>query len=251
MFPLRWCAGMLVFTCLVVVARGQDEDLQALVHKAIVAHGGAENIAKFKAATTKFKGKLEIMNLSLDITGDQSYQAPDKFRVSTAFQINNMNIESIQVFDGKSFWVSVLGKTMEIKDDKMIKELKETMAVERAGGLIQLLKKDYELSLVGEIKVKDRDAIGIRASKKGQRDLNLFLDKKTHLLVKTEYRARPPMGGDQEVTQEKYFLDYKEVMGMKVPGRVVIEQDGKMFMDLEVSEVRMFESLGDEVFAKP
>src|SRR5262249_49807805 len=161
--------------------------------------------------------------------------------VTTTIPFNNMNIESIQVFDGKTLWSSTLGMLKEIKDEKTVNELRENLLVERAGGMSGLLKNDYDLSSLGAVKVKGKEAIGIRASKKGQRDLNLYFDKKTHHLVKTEFRTRLSPGGDKEVTQEKYFSDMKEVDGIRMPSRIVIEHDGKPFMELDISDVKMFE----------
>lgn len=247
--------GLAVAGCLLAVfalaAGAQETDLKAVLKKAIKAHGGEANLAKYKAATVKFKGKLEAMGQTLDITGDQSVLFPDKFRVAMAFQINGMNIETVQTFDGKTLWVTVLGKTMELKDEALIKEIKESYAVERAAGLVGLLGKEYELSAIGDVKVKDKDAIGIRVSKKGQRDLNLFFDKKSNLLIKTEFRARVAGGGDQEVTQEKYFFDHKDVNGMMSPRRMVMEHDGKQILDLDITETNALETLDPTLFNKP
>jgi hypothetical protein len=252
---MRRIRGVAIACCLLALslprAGAQETDLKAVITKAIKAHGGETNLAKFKAATVKFKGKLEVMGQSLDVTGEQSVLMPDKFRVSLALQINGMNIDTVQVFDGKSFWVSVLGKTMELKDEALIKEIKEAYAVERAGNLVGLLGKDYELSAIGDVKVKDKAAFGIRVTKKGQRDINLFFDKTSHLLVKTEYRARLPMGGDQEVTQEKYFSDYREANGIQSPRRIIMEHDGKQQLDIEMTETNVLEALDPAIFAKP
>ena len=253
-FMLR-IRGVAVASCLLAVfvlgASAQETDLKDVLKKAIQAHGGEANLAKYKAASVKFKGKLEVAGQSLDITGEQSVLIPDKFRVAMAFQINGMNIDTVQIFDGKSLWVTVLGKTMELKDEALIKEIKESYAVERAAGLVGLLAKEYELSAIGDVKVKDKDAVGIRVSKKGQRDINLFFDKKSNLLIKTEYRSRLPMGGDQEVTQEKYFFDHKEVTGLMSPRRMVMEHDGKQILDIEMTDTQVLETLDPAIFNKP
>ena len=51
-------------------AHGQDADLKAILQKSIEAHGGAKNLTKFKAVTSKFKGTIELMGASRAITGE-------------------------------------------------------------------------------------------------------------------------------------------------------------------------------------
>jgi hypothetical protein len=154
------------------------------------------------------------------------------------------------VFNGKKLWVSAMGQTKEIDDEKILKAAREEMQAEGASSLSDYLKEPFELNSLGDVKVKGKAAIGIRISKKGQKDISMFFDKQTHLLVKTEMRTLDGMTG-QEVTQEKFILGYQDKNGMKVAKRVEIQKDGKTFMDIEITESQAFEKLDDSVFAKP
>jgi plasmid maintenance system killer protein len=98
--------------------------------------------------------------------------------------------------------------------------------------------------------VKDKAAIGIRVSKKGQKDFSIFIDKQTHLIVKTEARSLDAQSG-QEVLQEKFIIGYQDKGGLKLAKRVEILKDGKAFMDIEILETQAFEKLDDAHFAKP
>ena len=124
------------------------------------------------------------------------------------------------------------------------------MQAEGAGSLVEFLKAPYELNAIGDVKVKGKDAVGIRVSKKGQKDVSLFFDKKTHRVVKTEMRTLDAMSG-QEIAQEKFILGYQEKNGMKIAKRVEIQKEGKTFMDIEILDVQALEKLDDSVFAKP
>jgi hypothetical protein len=159
-------------------------------------------------------------------------------------------IDVVTVFNGTKLWVSTMGQTKEIDDEKILKAAKEEMQAEGAGSLVDYLKAPYELSALGEVKVKGADAIGIRVSKKDQKDINLFFDKKSGLVVKSESRTIDGMTGE-EITQEKYILDYQDKAGLKIAKRVEILRDGKAFMDITISEIQPLEKLDDTVFAKP
>jgi hypothetical protein len=235
----------------VLCAHAQDNiDPKAILKKAIEAHGGAAKLSKFKAAVSKFKGTMELMGNDVAINGSSTFQKPDRLKNEVNLELNGMQIPIVVVYNGKKMWVSTMGNTMEIDDEKALKEMREGLQAEGAGSLVEFLEKPYELNLIGEVKVKGKDAVGIRVSKKDQRDFSLFLDKKTHLLVKSEMRIHDMQAG-QEVTQEKFITSYRDTDGMKTAKDLVIHKDGKLYMTLEITETKMFESLGDDAFQKP
>jgi hypothetical protein len=228
--------------------QGQDGEPRAILDKAIKAHGGAKKLAAIKAMQIKGKGKI-YQPMEAAFTAEISVQLPDKLKLSVDLEINNMNFAFVQVFDGKKGWQGITGMIKEFDADE-VKEAKEQAHVEEVESLIVLKDKSYKLSALGEAKVGDHDAVGIQVTKKGRRDVNLFFDKKTHLLLKAEYRALDP--SKQEVTQEKLFLDYKDVGGLKSPGRMVVNNDGKKFLEIEITETNFMETpFDDSVFAKP
>lgn len=235
--------------CFPLGTHAQEDDVKAVLRKSIEAHGD-KLLLKYRASTSKFKGTMELMGMKLNIHGESSFQKPDKMKNSLTLEIKDKAVQIVQVFNGKTFWLSSQGQTKEIKDEKVLKEVRESLEVEGSSNFVELLDKPYKLSPIGEVKVKGRDAIGIRVSKQGQRDISLFLDKKTYLLVKNEMRSYDPTTG-QEVNQEKFFSDYKEQSGIQIPRHVVVHKDGKLFMDLELTETRPLEKLDDAVFAMP
>lgn len=243
-----------ITSCVLVLGglygRAQETDLKAVLRKAIEAHGGEKNLNKFQAVVTKFKGSIEIQNNKFDITGETSLQRPDKVKNSMSLDINGKQIDVVTVFNGKKLWVSTMGMTKEIDDEKILKAAREEMQAEGASSISDYLKAPFELNSLGDAKIKGKAAIGIRISKKGQKDISMFFDKETHLLVKTEMRTLDGNTG-QEVTQEKFIIGYQEKNGMKVAKRVEIQKDGKTFMDIEILETRALEKLDDAVFAKP
>jgi outer membrane lipoprotein-sorting protein len=229
--------------------QAQEIDVKAVVRKAVEAHGGEKELSKFHAGTAKYKGTMHIVNQIADITAENSFQKPDKFRSAMTLMIAGQNVEVITVFDGKKFWVSAAGNTMEVNDEKLIAEVRESLLIE-GGGLVDILKDSYELAAIGEVKVKDQDTIGIRVSKKGQRDVSYYFDKKTHLVAKIEMRATD-QATKQEVNQEKYIVEYQDKGGLKVAKHVVILNDGNPFMDIEITEIQVHEKLDDSLFMRP
>jgi hypothetical protein len=228
---------------------GDDKASRALVVKAIKAHGGEANLRKGKAMQVQASGTLDFMN-NLKFTIDIAHQDPDKFKHVVQIKIDNKDLTVTQVFNGKKLWINVLNKTTELGDAQLVAELKENMYLERLSGLEPLLEKGIELSPLGEAKVNGQDAVGVRATSKGHRDLNLYFDKKSGLLVKTEARVFD-LNTKQEMTQEKIYHDYKDNDGLKVAQRLTINADGKQYMTVEITSVTFLDRHEDSVFAKP
>ncbi len=233
-----------------VLVRAQDDDLKAVLKKAIAAHGGAKNLTKFNGAVSKFKGTIEFKGKTRDISGETTLLKPDKVKNSMTLDFDGKEIPIVIVYNGQKMWQSVLNKTEEITDDKILTEMREGLRAEGTASFVNYLKAPYELGALGEVKVKGQPAIGICVSKKGQRDVSYFFDKKTHLLVKTETRVHDAQT-KQEVTQEKYIVGYRDTDGLKTGARVIIHKDGKAFMDMEITESKVYEKLEESNFAMP
>ena len=124
MFPTR-CLFLPFAFFLAVSINAQEPDLKGIIRKAIDAHGGEEKLAKMKGASSKFKGTLIVNGMTLDVTGESVAKLPDKFRNTLNLNINGMAIETAQIFDGKRYWVAAAGNTQELKDEKIIKEVRE------------------------------------------------------------------------------------------------------------------------------
>lgn len=227
----------------------QQDEARALVAKAIEAHGGAKRLEATKAVTIKGKGKAFIMGMELPFGLEASVQEPDKLKNVIEIEVNGMTLTVVQVVNGKKGWNSTMGKTTDMTE-KELKEAHAIMQVERVANLIALRDRRYKLSPLGEVKVGDWDTAGVRVTKEGTRDVNLYFDKKTHLLRKTEYQGTDPTTM-MEVMQEKLFPNYKDMGGLKVPTKLIVNNDGKRFLEIEVSDVTPVEKLDDSVFAKP
>jgi hypothetical protein len=250
--------GILTASMMIVVilaaplaARADDEaDIKALIDKAIKAHGGADKLSKKKAATTKFKGKFYGMGEGIDYAADMSVQGQTQMRFDLTFEAGGMKFAIANVLNGDKGWTVINGKTEDMSKEA-IAEGKEGLYAGWVAALYPLTEKEFKFSPLGESKVGDKEAIGVKVSRKDHRDVNLYFDKKTNMLLKMEHQAKDVMAGDTEFNQETFYDDYKDVDGTKQPHKLVIKRDGKDFVDAEITEIKLLEKLDDKVFDKP
>jgi len=99
---MRLCALQLAAVGLFVgLAGAQDgqSEARAVVEKAIKAHGGEAYLTKYKAATLKIKGRLEVLG-GFDLTQEMRFQLPDRFRQDSEFEIMGQQIRSSVIYNG-------------------------------------------------------------------------------------------------------------------------------------------------------
>ncbi len=232
---------------LVPFARAQEA--RAIIDKAVKAYGGAEKFAKLKAMQVKAKGTLEVMGMTLPFTKETSVQYPGKFKEVMQMEVDGQQIIVNSVFNGTKGWINAAGMEVPV-EEKILEEFKEAAHKMEALRLTNLNDKKFELSPLGESKVNDRPVVGVKIASKGHRDINVYFDKDTGLIVKSENRALDVQAG-QEVSEETFITEYQEVEGLKVGKKVVVHRDGKKLMDAEVTLIKFLDKFDDSEFAKP
>jgi hypothetical protein len=253
-FPMRFRVVLILTAAVLFLGSTRaraEEDLQPIIEKGIKAMGGEEKLSKYKAATARTKGTLEVKGLTLDLTQQVTTQVPDQFKEVLEVEIMGQKITATTVFDGKKGWLNITGMETKEAEGAMLEALKEASHMGQVARLTALKdSKTYTLAPLGDAKVEGKEAVGIRVSTKGYRDISLYFDKKTGLLAKIERRAIDPET-NQEFTEERLITEYQEKDGLKVAKKVIAKRDGKKMLEVEVVEIKFLESVDKGEFAKP
>jgi len=240
--------------CLILAApqaQAQEKDAKAIIDRALAAQGGADKVKSLKAFTAKAKGSINIADMNIDFTLEAYSQPPGKSKSIINLSVAGMQIMVTQVFNDGKGWVMANGEVKEVEKEDL-DEHAAMVYVESVTNLFKLGEdKDMKLSTLGEAKVGDVPVVGVQVTKPGKRDVNLYFDKKTNLLLKAEYRGTDPLT-KQECAQEKIFSEYKELLpGIKMASKQLVNNDGKRYMEIEMMEIRAVDRHDDSVFNKP
>jgi hypothetical protein len=231
-------------------ARAADDDPKAVIVKAIKAHGGEEALTKYQAGQSSNKGKIDVPGLGeVEFAQQLAYMIPDKLKDEMELTVGGQKIRVVTIANGDKISIEANGTAVDV-NDQIKDSLKDARHMLRVGRLVALVKeKGHELSAVGEVKVEGKPAVGVRVSTKGEKDINLYFDKESGLLVKIEHRTIAP-GTANEITEERIILEYrKDANGIPLPKKVLLNHDGKKFLEAEV-DGQLLEKLGDDVFKK-
>jgi hypothetical protein len=141
-------------------------------------------------------------------------------------------------------------KTEKLSGERL-KDRLEFIYVCWATQLFPLKAQEFHLSLVDEIEVGGRKAVGILVKHEQHDPLKLYFDKESHLLVKVQGKYKNPDDG-KEYDQECVYSDYRNVQDTKQPFRCKSFLDKKEDTDLLVTEMQPYDKLLDEkLFSKP
>jgi hypothetical protein len=252
--------GTLLFVSLTFTlnsnSRADDQAAaKEIIAKAIKAQGGEEKLAKIKAITFKDKGKyFGLGEEGIDYTSETSFSGPTKRKIAVEGEIEQEKFTMTILVNGDKGWNKTDDEVEEMEKEELDEHIEQMWADWNVFINPVALKSDaFKLSSLGEMKVEDKAVVGVKASCKGHRDLNLYFDKETGLLRKTEWQVKDIDGtaGGGEVQQEVFLSDYKDFNGVKVATKTVTKWAGKPYVESEISEFQVVEKLDDSVFAKP
>lgn len=230
-----------------------DEKAEAVVKKAIDAHGGAAALDKYKAGKFNMKGELALLGTDIPFTGKLAFMAPDRYKLEMEAEIMGMKMTIEQRAIGTKSRSKVVVGDMEIPvPDSDKDEIKMAVAMQEAEQLTPLLNsKKFEI-----ISAADEDVEGAKASvvkvkiKSLNKEATFCFDQKTGLLVKTAHKGKSPGedGRPAEILEESLHKDYKKVNGVQTATKLVVTHDGKKFMTVNATDIELLEKIDDKEF---
>ena len=240
--------GLILLVLAVSTAvRGDEPQPKELLEKAIAAHGGKEELTKLQVGVSQIKGTIHSPEGDLAFSGEAATDGAKRERATLQLEIGGMKFDVASVWAGDRGWIKFNDTVVDMDDDKL-QQAREQAHVHMVATLTPLLGPDYKLASRGELKVGDKPALGIIVSRAERQDVQIFFDKETHLLVKTEQRVKDDAG--KEVTEESVFSDH-DPKGARQPRKVVVKRDDKPYLEAEVTSFDPREKLDDSLFQRP
>jgi len=239
-----------VFVACGGVGRADDQaEALKIVDAAIKAAGGEAKLAKLKIVSMKGKGTIHEGDQEGTFTVDGIVQGLDRFKLNLELSIMDRTQKVTFALNGDKAWAKH-EERVEDAPDEVVQIIKaEVHALRTVQTLTALKDQNLKLSPLGEMKVEDRAAMGIKIARKDQPEVDLYFDKETHLPIKCELRVKEPNGN--EVTTAWLFKNFKEVAGVKHPMKIALNRDDKKMMEMEITDVKPEDKVDEKEFAKP
>ncbi len=247
-------SGLLLVGSGSVRADEQAEGL-AILTKAIQAVGGEAKATRLQAVTWKAAGSTTENQNKIELKLDGAFQGLEHYRMELEVQENGRTHGGVLVINGKEGWFhdKERNRTQDAPKEALPLVLGALHALRCAQSPTALKDPAFALSPLGEVTISNRPAVGLRVTHKERQEINLFFDKETNLVVKSEVRLKDPAGNDFPL--EYQFSDHKEFDGVKhfTKATIKAEMPGRpaVTTELQLSELKTQDKLEESLFAKP
>jgi hypothetical protein len=221
----------------------------AMIERAIIAHGGQQRLSSVRADKVKFKGTLHLGSSSVPFIDESTIQAPEQFKSVVRINEGTRTRTIVHILDGPKATITVDDQP-QVVPGSLVAQMRQTLQLDQAMKLVPLLLDPaFHIEHTGEYQYNGRVVVGVRVTGRGQRDLRLYFDRETALLVKSDFLLDGP--GGKDVRQEAFYSEYRDVGGYLRPGRVIVFRDGKKVMESELVEARHFDHIDPREFQGP
>jgi len=240
-------AAALAFLVAVPVAAAQDSMQESLppaekiLDQYVAAMGGKAALEKIKNRVVK--ASFEVVGMGMKGHAVIYEAAPNK--QFSVFEMEGMGTTE-QGFDGKVAWEKSMMAGSRIKEGE---ELAET-AQDAIFNSEMLWREVYEkVETIDSETVEGTDAWVVKAVPKAGKPKKLYIDKKSHLMVKEVTRSQSQMG---EVDVEVFAGDYREVDGIRYPYSMrQVMMGGQMTMQMTVQSIQHNQEIPEGTFEVP
>jgi RNA polymerase sigma factor (sigma-70 family) len=223
-----------------------------IINKAVTALGDPQKQAKYKGISLDVQFKVKENNGESGLSGRFTILGYDKYRADATFMDPSAGNElGVVVVNGNSGWAMNAQKQEEIMDKKLKPYLAMLHAVRFSQKPSALLAKEFKLSHLGELKIGDRDMVGLNVEQEGFRDIGIYFDKQTGLPAKCEFLFPKVPGSMEDMQISLTFSDYKEFDGIKHFTKFAVNVEQQQLTTVELSNIRLLETIDAKQFTKP
>jgi hypothetical protein len=234
-----------------MAARAQEtKDAAPILDKAIKALGGEEKLGKvLQGVTWKAKGAITFMENDNPFTSQYTAKGFDHIRAEFEGDFGGMQFKGVTVLAGDKGWRDFAGNVMELDKEGLANEKRTAYLNLIPITIVPLKGKEFKAEAIGEESIGGKLAVGVRATGPDGKEFKLHFDKESGLPVRLVAKVAGFMG--DEYTQETTFSDYQEMAGIKKATKVVAKRDGEKFIENQVTEFKILDTVDAKAFAAP
>lgn len=231
---------------LVCIPNANAQTPDAIIQRAISAHGGSESLAKMKAVIVTSKGKANFGGPEVEGTRDSSWALPD--RVLWTLEFPRDKLKTTLAVNGLSGWQKV--NTTPASD--MSPPAYDTMIDDAyaywLATVLPLTRKDLVFAVAPDGTIDSQPAFGIKVTKPNRPEATLYFSKSNGLLMKVAYKGRE---AGVPVPKEIVLSNHKTFDGVKLPTKIVDITKGAVMGDWQVANYKFVDKFDATTFKKP
>ena len=228
----------------------EAKSARQIVDRAVAAAGGAKLLAAQQSLSGTSRGTIHLGEARHTIENTWTVEGLDKLKWVSDLTMGDQTLNIVLVLDGKTGWIQGNGQTSsELKADVLTPLRHGFTGLRLVETLVPLLDRGTTLAPLGELKVDDRPTVGVKVTRKGMPDMDLYFDKRTNLPAKAELRVTESI--KVEAAYTAFFSEYKKIGGRMVFTRLTVKRDDKTVLTMLRSNIESKEKAAEGTFAQP
>jgi len=234
-----------------------NQEVNAILDKAIDALGGEARLGKAQAYFTRSKGtnatrSQKALVVEYKYTFAVTVQGLDRFRSEFDATIDGKKVRNVLVLNGDRGW-RMSGEDIVDLDANAVADAKRIAYLYVIPQTIVPLKtKSFEVEKAGEEKIAGKPAVVLKVNGPEGDDFTLSFDKQSGLPVKLVAKLFRPQ--HDVFIEEKNLRQFTDYDGIKWANRLEIkrtEKDRDISKNEDVIEFKVLEKVDPDDFAKP
>jgi zinc protease len=224
------------------VSTAGNQSAQELVSEAVRAKGGLEKLRSVKTVKAVSTFLVDAAGGRVELPTTTYIRYPDAFRVDAVTPSGPVS----QLFVDGSYWV---------KDDRGAREAPAAIATEMRGSiqrdaitLLLALAENARALTKTSLTIEGRDMPAVRISNPGATPVTVIFDPSSALISRQRYTLESPNG---PIAAEEVFSDYRDVDGLKVAFRAVIQRQGAPRVERVLETFEYNVRLDPALFVRP
>lgn len=218
---------------------------QAVVAKAVKAHGGLAALSAIKDWHTKGTLSVNVGTTNLDGQYSETVQLPSKRRMEMAVMGQNM----VQVLDGDSAWASASGRVVPVSKDQ-IEAMRQGTYANPVRLLTTLSDPKADIRYAGTDTAFGKTADVVEWNRPGGKPAKVYIDSATGLLVLIEQPELSPLGSGW-VPVRRVYGDYRTAGKVKFPYSVTVYANGEKAVQQSLADVQWNAGAPASLFRRP
>lgn len=227
------------------------DDARPIVERAVIAHGGKDQLAKLSKARRRIEGTTNQVMGQVDVPfiREDEWDLPLRCRSVVKLEVKGQVVSVEEVLNDEAGWTKWNGMTDDLSKEAF-REMQERMHLESVIQLNCLTDGTHELSVLEHIERDGVPLVGVRVKSLGKRDIDLYFDKTTGLLA----RYRESVGdrvSDKQTIQETVLSGYENINGVRYFRDIVVLKDGGTMLRGRIKMLEIVAKHEASAFSKP
>jgi hypothetical protein len=245
---MAWAVLMAAGVLAVLPGRGRADDAAAVVEQTVRATAGSDQqLGKLSNYVQTARGTLTLPTGDVPVSRTAYVNPPDRIKYDAQIGQPGQRQQIAICLNGLKGWNQLGGPVMDMTPPQY-DVMQDEAHFLWVASLVPLKQKSFTLTALPRATVAGKPADGVKVSRAGRGDVQLFFDAGSHLLVKGTYKARE---AGLPVAREVFFTDPRDFDGLRLPMKITVFQNGKKIEDWSVEGYKFPGKFEGKVFEKP